>query len=167
MFAISRQSTMSSTLFMKEFTRSYLVEQDWTQRPKREGTFVLDSPDSSSSRPSSARNSNVPATSTPIMKTSFNGSLLDSRSRSASMNRIPVRKLTTPTSSHTNGVNTSSGELLDAVKQVEETISPLARANNQIRDSLAQLESQLMMLKSVSAGIQLETNNNDRYNDGH
>ena len=45
---------------------------------------------------------------------------------------------------------TNSDEVLQAVRQVEDSISPLARANNQIRDSLAQLEKSLIMLKSVT-----------------
>ena len=57
----------------------------------------------------------------------------------------------------------SSGDLMDVVRQVEETISPLARANSQITETLAQLESNLIMLKSVSVGI-VETNNNDSFN---
>ena len=57
----------------------------------------------------------------------------------------------------------SSGDLMDVVRQVEETISPLARANSQISETLAQLESNLIMLKSVSVGI-VETNNNDSFN---
>ena len=140
--------------------RSYLVEQDWTQKSKREGTFVLDSPDSNTgSRPASSR----VATSTPIMKTS----LIESKSRSGSLSRIPPRKLTTP-NNHVNGSvmhnGSSSGDLMEVVRQVEETISPLARANSQITETLAQLESNLIMLKSVSVGI-VETNNNDSFND--
>ena len=140
------------------FFRSYLVEQDWTQRSKREGTFVLDSPDSSTgSRPASSRVSTI----TP-MKTS----LIESKSRSGSLSRIPPRKLTTP-NSHVNGSHmmngSSSGDLMDVVRQVEETISPLARANSQITETLAQLENNLIMLKSVSVGI-VETNNNDSFN---
>ena len=127
--------------------RSYLLEQDWTQRSKREGTFVLDSPDSSStpaSRPSSMRSS----TNTPH-RGNINGSLAESRSRSVSLQRIPVRKLTTPLSGATNG-HGGPGELAAAVRQVEETISPLARANSQIRDTLADLERSILALKIAS-----------------
>ena len=38
-----------------------------------------------------------------------------------------------------------------AVRQLEDTISPLARANNQIRDSLAQLEKSLITLKAAAS----------------
>ena len=54
--------------------------------------------------------------------------------------------------SHTNGNGTlASEDLLAAISQVEETISPLARANCQIRDSLATLERNLLLLKNASA----------------
>ena len=138
--------------------RSYLLEQDWTQRTKREGTFVLDSPDSSStpavSRPSSTRAS----TNTPH-RAPLNGSLADSRSRSVSLQRIPVRKMTTPS----NGHGGPQEELLAAVRQVEDTISPLARANSQIRDTLAQLERSILALKTASASAG-ENNNDESFN---
>ena len=142
--------------------RSYLLEQDWTQRTKREGTFVLDSPDSSStpapaSRPSSMRSS----TATPH-RAQTNGGLADSRSRSVSLQRIPVRKMTTTASNGHGGGQEET--LAAAVRQVEETISPLARANSQIRDTLAQLERSVLALKtaSVTAG---ENNNDESFND--
>ena len=126
-----------------------MLEQDWTQRTKREGTFVLDSPDSSStpaSRPSSTRAS----TNTPH-RAPLNGGLADSRSRSVSLQRIPVRKMTTPSPS--NGHGDPQEELAAAVRQVEDTISPLARANSQIRDTLAQLERSILALKTASNGL--------------
>ena len=136
--------------------RSYLLEQDWTQRTKREGTFVLDSPDCSStpaSRPSSMRAS----TNTPH-RAQINGALAESRSRSVSLQRIPVRKMTTPS----NGYG-GPQELAAAVRQVEDTISPLARANSQIRDTLAQLERSILALKTASATAG-ENNNDDSFN---
>ena len=45
---------------------------------------------------------------------------------------------------------TCSDDVMSAVRQVEETISPLARANNQIRDSIAQLEKSLITLKTAT-----------------
>ena len=40
-----------------------------------------------------------------------------------------------------------------AVRQVEDTISPLARANSQIRDTLAELERSILALKTASNGL--------------
>jgi len=123
--------------------RSFLVDQDWSQRSKREGTFVLDSPEGPSTTPSSIR------TSTPLKKAS-----IEPQSRSSSRTRIPSSKmLKSPIqeTSYTNGNGTLAGEeLLAAISQVEETISPLARANSQIRDSLATLERNLLLLKNAS-----------------
>ena len=124
--------------------RSFLVEQDWTQSTKREGTFVLDQPESSSSTPASIRSS-----------TALTRPIQDSNSRSSSSrSRIPSacqRKAINMDPTHTNG-NSSlvSEDLLVAISQVEETISPLARANCQIRDSLATLEKNLILLKTAS-----------------
>ena len=93
--------------------RSYFLDQDWTQSSKREGTFVLDS--ESSSRPSSGRAS----TSTP-MKTS----LLESKSRSASINRIPVRKQTSSTPDSSNHlVNGKSHSSSDELIQVASALN--------------------------------------------
>ena len=61
----------------------------------------------------------------------------------------------------TNGGLQSPEELALAVRQVEDTISPLARANNQIRDTLAELERSIMTLKTASNGIGQPENNND------
>lgn len=47
-------------------------------------------------------------------------------------------------------MSSSSEEVLLAVRQVEDSISPLARANNQIRDSLSQLEKSLLILKAAT-----------------
>merc|ERR1712106_235958 len=125
--------------------RSFLVDQDWSQRTKREGTFVLDSPESPTTTPSSIR------TSTPLKKQS-----LEPQSRSSSRSRIPSSKMLKSAineASYTNGNGngTLAGEdLLAAISQVEETISPLARANSQIRDSLVTLEQNLLLLKNAS-----------------
>jgi len=123
--------------------RSFLVDQDWSQRTKREGTFVLDSPDSPSPSPANIR------TSTPLKKPS-----LEPQSRSSSRTRIPSGKMIMSpnyTPSPTNGnISLASEDLLAAISQVEETISPLARANCQIRDSLATLEKNLIILKTAS-----------------
>ena len=63
----------------------------------------------------------------------------------------------------TNGSVQSAEELAAAVRQVEETISPLARANSQIGDTLAQLERSILALKTASAAG-LENNNDDSFN---
>ena len=147
-----------------KLSRSYFLDVDWTQQKKREGTFVKDSPDSS--RPSSAR----PSTSTPLRNglngLNGHGSLAESKSRSASLTRIPGgRKLTTPapmTSSAASPSLEASDDLLAAVRQVEDSLSPLARANTQIRESIGQLEAGLLLIKSLSAGA-VETNNNDSF----
>ena len=128
--------------------RSFLVEQDWTQTSKREGTFVLDqpqTPESSSSTPASIRSS-----------TALIRPVQDSNSRSASSrSRIPSacqRKIINTDQTNANGNGfPASEDLLAAISQVEETISPLARANCQIRDSLATLEKNLIVLKTASA----------------
>ena len=124
---------------------------------------MKDSPNSS--RPSSARQS----TSTPLRNglngLNGHGSLAESKSRSASLTRIPGgRKLTTPapvTSAASPSLG-ASDDLLAAVRQVEDSLSPLARANTQIRESIGQLEAGLLLIKSLSAGA-VETNNNDSF----
>ena len=90
---------------------------------------------------------------------------VSSGSRPVSRSKIPSamsshRKSTGMESSFTNGsmMNTSmtsmsmssSEDVLLAVRQVEDSISPLARANNQIRDSLSQLEKSLLILKAAT-----------------
>ena len=141
------------------------MDIDWTQQKKREGTFVLDSPDSSSApRPGSSR----PSTSTPLRNghtghTGLNGHGSEPRSRSASLTRIPGgRKLTTPASSGVSPGLPASDDLLAAVRQVEDTLSPLARAHSQIKESIGQLEAGLLLIKSLSVGA-VETNNNDSF----
>ena len=128
------------------------MDIDWTQQKKREGTFVLVSPDSSS-RP-------ITSTSTPIN----NGHSLsqESKSRSSSLSRIPgSRKLTAPLAPLTSSTDlAASDDLLAAVRQVEDSLSPLARANTQIKDSITQLEAGLALIKSISV---METNNNDSF----
>ena len=140
------------------------MDIDWTQQKKREGTFVKDSPESS--RPSSSR----PSTSTPL-RNGLNGlnghvSLAESKSRSASLTRIPggqkLSNLTPMTSSMASPSLGASDDLLAAVRQVEDSLSPLARANSQIRDSISQLEAGLLIIKSLSAET-METNNNDSF----
>merc|ERR1711994_190720 len=62
--------------------RSYLLDLDWTQRKKKEGTFVLDSPDTS--RPSTGASS----------RPGLASALAEAKSRSSSLSRLPARKLT-------------------------------------------------------------------------
>lgn len=147
---VSGSDRMVVQTISTDTVRSYLVDQDWSQRTKREGTFVLDSPDSPTTSPSSIR------TSTPLKKSSL-------EPRASSRSRIPSSKsMMSPIHdiSHTNGTNgTLAGDdLLAAITQVEETISPLARANCQIRDSLATLERNLLLLKNVSMNGAAMTN---------
>eukprot|EP00090_Calanus_glacialis_P011680 TRINITY_DN20053_c0_g1_i1.p1 TRINITY_DN20053_c0_g1~~TRINITY_DN20053_c0_g1_i1.p1 ORF type:complete len:645 (-),score=136.96 TRINITY_DN20053_c0_g1_i1:114-2048(-) len=141
---ISGSDRMVVQTVSTDTVRSFLVDQDWSQRTKREGTFVLDSPEGSPTTPSSIR------TSTPLKKPS-----LEPQSRSSSRTRISSSKMAMSPmhdASHTNGNGTlASEDLLAAICQVEETISPLARANCQIRDSLATLERNLLLLKNASA----------------
>ena len=124
--------------------RSFLVEQDWTHTSKREGTFVLEQPESSVSTPSSIRSN-----------TALVRPVQDPHSRSATpRSRIPSacqRKAPNSEPTYTNGNSPNATEdLLAAISQVEDSISPLARANCQIRDGLAALEKNLMVLKTAS-----------------
>ena len=113
--------------------RSHLIDQDWTQKSKREGTFVLESP-TSPSRPN----------------TSGNG-IKESKLMSSSMNRLSTSSLKLSNPSDTDM------DMMQVIRNIEDTVSPLARANSQIREGLDQLETSLMFLKSISS---LETNNN-------
>ena len=136
--------------------RSYLLDLDWTQRKKKEGTFVLDSPDTS--RPSTGASS----------RPGLASALAEAKSRSSSLSRLPARKLTAAAAAAAapNGGcgAATSDELAAAVRQVEETVlSPLARANTQIRDGIAQLEASLDLLRTLSAGGVVENNNNDSF----
>ena len=116
---------------------------------------MLDSPDTS--RP------NTGASSRPGLASA----LAEAKSRSSSLSRLPARKLTAAAAAAPNGgcgAVTSSDELAAAVRQVEETVlSPLARANTQIRDGIAQLEASLDLLRTLSAGGVVENNNNDSF----
>ena len=132
--------------------RSYLLDLDWTQRKKKEGTFVLDSPDTS--RP------NTGASSRPGLASA----LAEAKSRSSSLSRLPARKLTAAAAPNGGCGAATSDELAAAVRQVEETVlSPLARANTQIRDGIAQLEASLDLLRTLSAAGLVENNNNDSF----
>ena len=136
------------------------MDQDWTQNFKRNGTFVLEDSEMSTSLTNPAHIRAVTPLKSGIKPVS-------SRSKIPSATSSH-RKSTTMENSFTNGsmmstsmsmsMMTNSDEVLQAVRQVEDSISPLARANNQIRDSLAQLEKSLIMLKSVTV---VETPNSD------
>lgn len=138
--------------------RSFIIEQDWTQQHqqldngRRSGTFILHDNEMTMSTPSNIR-------SVTPMK---------SMSRPVSRSKIPSattsRRSLGMDSSFTNGspMSTSmsmsltcSEDLAQAVRQLEDTISPLARANSQIRDSISQLEKSLLALKSAATS---ETN---------
>jgi len=123
--------------------KHHLIEHDWTEGTKREGTFVLENNNSSnndSPSPAAIRSS-VTRTSSATM----NGL----RSRIPSANN--QRRSPDP-SSHTNGSNgLEAEEITLAIARVEEAVSPLARASTQIRDSLSLLEKNLAQLKTASA----------------
>ena len=114
---------------------------------------MLDSPDTS--RP------NTGASSRPGLASA----LAEAKSRSSSLSRLPARKLTAAAAAPIGGCGAAtSDELAAAVRQVEETVlSPLARANTQIRDGIAQLEASLDLLRTLSAGGVVENNNNDSF----
>ena len=115
---------------------------------------MLDSPDTS--RPSTGASS----------RPGLAAALAEAKSRSSSLSRLPARKLTAAAAAAPNGGcgAATSDELAAAVRQVEETVlSPLARANTQIRDGIAQLETSLDLLKNLSSGVVVEKNNNDSF----
>ena len=134
------------------------MEQDWTQNIKRNGTFVLDDSEMSSSMSSS-----TPAhyrAATPLKQgtvtisrpvTGQSRSKIPSATNRRSMESSMTNgSLMTSSMSSVSMSGTNSDEILAAVRQVEDNISPLARANNQIRDSLAQLEKSLIALKAAA-----------------
>ena len=121
------------------FCRTFLIDTDWTQSAKREGTFLLDSAERPSSTPAHIRSSTPLSRRTPVEHQS-------SRSRIPSAN---LKQSHNSDTGHTNG-HSDSVDLLAAISQVEDTISPLARANCEIRDSLATLERNLVILKNIS-----------------
>lgn len=137
------------------------MEQDWTQNFKRNGTFVLDDNEmSNSSTPATIRaatplkqgtvtinrpmsRSKIPS-ATSGHRRSMESSMINGSNNSSSMSASMMSM--SMTSSITN-----SDDMMLAVRQLEDTISPLARANNQIRDSLAQLEKSLITLKAAAS----------------
>ena len=130
-------------LYNYQICRHHLVEHDWTEGAKREGTFVLDNANDSPS-PAAIRSS-APAMRTPSATT--NG--LRSRIPSANNGH---RRSPDPSLAHTNGSNgLEAEEITLAIARVEEAVSPLARASTQIRDSLSLLEKNLAQLKTASA----------------
>ena len=130
-----------------QIPRHHLVEHDWTEGAKREGTFVLDNANANNDSPSPAAirsSAPPPVTRTPSATT--NG--LRSRIPSANNHRR------SPDPSHMNGsINggLEAEEITLAIARVEEAVSPLARASTQIRDSLSLLEKNLAQLKTASA----------------
>ena len=117
--------------------RSFLVDTDWTQSAKREGTFLLDTTERPSSTPAHIRSTTPLSRRTPA----------DLRS---SQSRIPLVNNKQETNGDINHVNHGSEELIAAINKVEDTISPLARANSEIQESLVTLERSLMVLKNIS-----------------
>ena len=113
---------------------------------------MLDSPDTS--RPSTGASS----------RPGLASALAEAKSRSSSLSRLPARKLTAAAAPNGGCGAVTSDELAAAVRQVEETVlSPLARANTQIRDGIAQLEASLDLLRTLSVGGVVENNNNDSF----
>ena len=133
-------------LYNDQIIRHHLVEHDWTEGTKREGTFVLENTNNDSPSPAAIRSS---APAPPVTRTTSattNG--LRSRIPSANNHRR------SPDPSHMNGsINggLEAEEITLAIARVEEAVSPLARASTQIRDSLSLLEKNLAQLKTASA----------------
>ena len=148
------------------FYRSNIVEQDWTQNVKRGsgggagGTFILDDSDMSASMttPASIRlkSGSVSSGSRPVSRSKI-PSAMSSHRKSGGMESSFTNGSLMNTSM-TTSMMSSSEDVLLAVRQVEDSISPLARANNQIRDSLSQLEKSLLILKAATVA---ETPNSD------
>ena len=143
--------------------RSQLVDQDWTEAvtaapaQSRTHTFVLGDAEMSSSL--------LMTTSTPAtIRAASAGAAL--KSRPAARSKIPAA---TARRSHGAALETScsngalaaaaaSEEAAAAVRLVEDSLSPLARANSQISESIAQLEKSLLTLKAATFA---ETPNSD------
>ena len=143
--------------------RSQLVDQDWTEAvtaapaQSRTHTFVLGDAEMSSSL---LMTMSTPAT----IRAASAGAAL--KSRPAARSKIPAA---TARRSHGAALETScsngalaaaaaSEEAAAAVRLVEDSLSPLARANSQISESIAQLEKSLLTLKAATFA---ETPNSD------
>jgi len=126
--------------------RSYVVEQDWTQSTKKEGTFVLEpsTTDAGGISPASIR------TSTPS-RPSSNRSRIPSASNRRSMHLDGGLS----NGSMTTSLNCGRPELGSVILQVEDSLAPLARANAQIRETLESLERHVVALKSASGADSL------------
>ena len=145
--------------------RSQLVDQDWTEvvpaapPQSRTHTFVLGDSEMSSSL--------LMTTSTPATIRAASAGAAALKSRPAARSKIPAA---TARRSHGAALETScsNGALAAAaaseeaaaaaVRLVEDSISPLARANSQISESIAQLEKSLLTLKAATFA---ETPNSD------
>lgn len=139
------------------------MDQDWTEAvtaapaQSRTHTFVLGDAEMSSSL--------LMTTSTPAtIRAASAGAAL--KSRPAARSKIPAA---TARRSHGAALETScsngalaaaaaSEEAAAAVRLVEDSLSPLARANSQISESIAQLEKSLLTLKAATFA---ETPNSD------
>ena len=139
------------------------MDQDWTEAvtaapaQSRTHTFVLGDAEMSSSL--------LMTTSTPAtIRAASAGAAL--KSRPAARSKIPAA---TARRSHGAALETScsNGALAAAaseeaaaaaVRLVEDSLSPLARANSQISESIAQLEKSLLTLKAATFA---ETPNSD------
>ena len=144
--------------------RSQLVDQDWTEvvpaapPQSRTHTFVLGDSEMSSSL--------LMTMSTPATIRAASAGAAALKSRPAARSKIPAA---TARRSHGAALETScsngalaaaaaSEEAAAAVRLVEDSISPLARANSQISESIAQLEKSLLTLKAATFA---ETPNSD------
>ena len=138
------------------------MDQDWTEAvtaapaQSRTHTFVLGDAEMSSSL--------LMTTSTPAtIRAASAGAAL--KSRPAARSKIPAA---TARRSHGAALEAScsngalaaaaSEEAAAAVRLVEDSLSPLARANSQISESIAQLEKSLLTLKAATFA---ETPNSD------
>ena len=139
------------------------MDQDWTEAvtaapaQSRTHTFVLGEAEMSSSL--------LMTTSTPAtIRAASAGAAL--KSRPAARSKIPAA---TARRSHGAALEAScsngalaaaaaSEEAAAAVRLVEDSLSPLARANSQISESIAQLEKSLLTLKAATFA---ETPNSD------
>ena len=132
-----------------QIPRHHLVEHDWTEGAKREGTFVLDNVANNDSPSPAAIRSSAPPPVTRTPSATTNG--LRSRIPSANNHRrSPDPSMMAHMNGSMNG-GLEAEEITLAIARVEEAVSPLARASTQIRDSLSLLEKNLAQLKTASA----------------
>ena len=138
--------------------RNHLVDQDWTAKKTREGTFVLDNNVSTplSSTPTHSRSSSAKLRTTSGMSCGEDDSGCEDsfRSKSEAMNGSYNDHNGHTYSESDNGL-ANIAEITSVIAQVEESLSPLARASSQIRESVNSLERHLLSLK-ISSGCSIQ-----------